>query len=99
MTHFLVVVSATVEFWNFKIDILGVQCPVNHAESGFNTNINLNIQGFFQLFFLDVLICLIKLQCFQWFICKISDQKPQQPSSLGSLESYYIYIKWWYFLD
>lgn len=51
MTHFLVVMSATVEFWNFKIDILGVQCPVNHAESGFNTNINLNIQGFFQLFF------------------------------------------------
>lgn len=57
MTHFLVVMStakATVEFWNFKIDILGVQCPVNHAESGFNTNINLNIQGFFSTFFFQM---------------------------------------------
>lgn len=47
---------------NFKAGILGVQCPVNNAESGFNTRINLNILNFF---FLDVLICLIKFRRFQ----------------------------------
>lgn len=72
MIHFFVT------FFDFKIGILRVQYPVNNAESGFNTSINLNIKIF--------------KQCLQWFRCKISDEKPQQSSSRGSWESYYIYI-------